>query len=94
METKFQWPDRARMKLATPTAPEKGGETIEDIYKQLPPYSKPDCVTHLSTNETIDNAISRIATLEGVYKMYWILLQKAQNADQGTDHTKMLSQKG
>ena len=26
--------------------------------------------------------------------MYWILSQKAQNADQGTDHTKMLSQKG
>jgi hypothetical protein len=25
--------------------------------------------------------------------MYWILSQKAQNADQGTDHTKMLSQK-
>ena len=26
--------------------------------------------------------------------MYWILTQKAQNADQGADHKKMLSQKG
>jgi hypothetical protein len=58
------------MELATPSAPEKGGETLEDIYKQLPPGGKPDCVTHLSTNETIDEAISRIATLEGMYKMY------------------------
>ena len=26
--------------------------------------------------------------------MYWILAQKAQNADQETDHKKTLSQKG
>ena len=26
--------------------------------------------------------------------MYWMLVQKAQNADQGTDHKKTLSQKG
>ena len=80
--------------VQTTNAPEKRGETIEDIYKQLPPRGKPDCGMHLSTNETIDEAISRIATLEGIYKMYWILAQKAQNADQGTDHKKTLSQKG
>ena len=73
---------------------EKGGETIEDIYKGLPPRGKPDCVTQLSTNETIDEAISRITTSEGMYKIYWMLVQKAQNADQVTDHKKMLYQKG
>ena len=26
--------------------------------------------------------------------MYWILVQKAQNSDQGMDHKKTLSQKG
>ena len=82
------------MELATPTAPEKGGTTIEDIYKQLPPRGKPDCVTNLSTNETIDEAINRIATLEGMYTMYWMLGQKTQNSGQGTDHKKTLSQKG
>ena len=62
------------IELATPTATGKGGDTIEDIYNQLPqPRGKPDCVTHLSTNETIDGAISRIATLEEMYKMYWML---------------------
>jgi len=78
---------------SNPNRAGKGGETIEDIYKQLPPRGKPDCVTHLSTNETIDEAISRITTSEGMYKMYWMLVQKAQNADQGTDHKKTLSQK-
>ena len=93
-ESMFQWPDSAMMEPATSNAPEKGGETIEYIYKRLPPRCKPDCVAHLSTNETIDEAISRITTSEGMYKMYWMLAQKAQNADQGTDHKKTLSQKG
>ena len=82
------------MEPATPTVPEKGGETIEEIYKRLPPCSKPDCVMHLATNETIDEAISRITTSEGMHKMYWMLVQKAQNANQGTYHKKTLSQKG
>ena len=75
-ESTFQWRDSAMMEPATPTAPEKGGETIEDIYKRLPPRGKPYCVTYLSTNETIDEAISRITTLEGMYKMYWMLMKK------------------
>ena len=79
------------LELATPNAPEKGGETIEDIFKQLPPHSKLSCVTHLLTNETIDEAISRITTLKEMYKMYWMLSQKAQNADLGMDHQKMLT---
>jgi hypothetical protein len=82
------------MELATPIAPEKEGETIEDIYKQLPPRGKPDCVTHLSNNETIDEANSRITTSEEINKMYWMLAQKAHNVDQGTDHKKTLSKKG
>jgi hypothetical protein len=49
---------------STPNAPEKGGETIEDMFKQLPPHGKKNCVTHLQKNETIDEAISRIATSE------------------------------
>ena len=81
------------MELATTNAPEKGGETIEDMFKQLPPHGKPNCVTHLLTNETIDEAISRIATSEGMYKMYWMLSQKAQNADKGTDHKETQTKK-
>ena len=71
----------------------KRGETIEDMFKQLPPHGKPDCATHLWKYETIDEAISRIATLEGLYKKYWMLSQKAQNANQGTYHKEMLTNK-
>ena len=81
------------LKIETPKASEKGGETIEDMFKRLPPHGKPKCVTHLLTNETIDEAISRIATLEGMYKMCWMLSQKAQNVDQGTDHKETLTKK-
>ena len=63
-EATVQWPDRAMLQLFTPNVPEKGGETIEDLFKQLPPYGKPDCATHLQKDETIDEAISRITTLE------------------------------
>ena len=70
LESTVQWPDRAMLKLATPNAPEKGGETVEDMFKQLLPHGKPNCVTHLLTNETIDEAISRIEMLEGMYKIY------------------------
>ena len=65
-ESTVQWPDRAMLELATPNAPEKGGETIEDMFKGLPPHGKPNCVTHLLTNETMDEVISRITTLEGM----------------------------
>ena len=51
-------------------------------------------VLHLREDETIDEAISRITTLEEMYKMYWMLVQKSQNSDQGTNHDKTLSQKG
>ena len=81
------------LELATPNAPEKGGETIEDMFKRLPPHGKPNCVTHLLTNGTIDEAIRRITMSEGMCKLYWMLAQKAQNADQGTDHKKMLTKK-
>ena len=49
---------------STPNLPEKGGETIEDIFKQLLPHGKPDCTTHLQEKETIDQAISRTTTSE------------------------------
>ena len=81
------------LELSTPNALEKGGKTTEELFKQLPPHGKPSCVTQLLTNETIDEAISRIATLEGMYKMYWMLAQKAQNADQGMDHKETLKKK-
>jgi hypothetical protein len=74
--------------------PEKGGETIEELFKLLSPHGKPGCVTNLQEDETIDEAISRITTSEGMYKIYCLLVQKAQMADQGTAHQKMLSQKG
>ena len=92
-ESTVQWPDWAMLEPSTPNAPAKGGETIEDMFKRLPPHGKPDCATHLWKHETIDEAISRIATSEGLYKLYWILSQKAQNADRGTDHKEMLTKK-
>ena len=63
------------------------------MFKRLPPHGNPNCVTHLLTNETIDDDISRIAMLEEMYKMYWILSQKAQNANQGIDHKETLTKK-
>ena len=42
---------------------------------------------------TIDEVINRIAMSEGMYKMYWMLSQKAQNANQGTDHKETLTKK-
>ena len=71
----------------------RGGETIEEMFKRLPSHSKQNCVTHLRKDENIDEAISRIATLEGMYKMYWMLSQKAQNANQVTGHKEMLTKK-
>ena len=59
-----QWQDRAMLKVSTPNFPEKGGETIEDIFKKLLPHGKPNCTTHLQEIETIDQAISRMTTLE------------------------------
>jgi hypothetical protein len=79
---------------STPNAPAKGGGTIEGMFKQIQPHGKPDCVTHLRKDETIDEAINRITTSEGRYKMYRILSQKAQqNADLGTDRQQMLKMK-
>ena len=82
------------LEISTPNVPKKGGKSVEELFNQLPPFGKPDCVTHLREDETIDKAISRITSSEEMYKMYWMLVQKAQNADQGTNHDKTLSQKG
>ena len=41
----------------------------------------------------MDEAIGRITTLEGLYKMYWMLAQKAQNTNLGTVHKEMLTKK-
>ena len=57
------------LKGSTPNLPKKGRETIEDIFKQLLPHGKPDCITHLQKKETIDQAINRLAMLEELYKM-------------------------
>jgi len=92
-ELTLQLPDWSMWTPPTPNAPAKGGETIEDMFKQLPPHGKQDCATHLQKHETIDEDIIRIATLEGLYKVYWMLSQKAQNANRGTDHKEMLTKK-
>ena len=76
--------------------PKKGGETIEELFKQLLPHGKLNCVTHLRKDKTMDEAINRIATLEGskgMYKMYWMLAEKAKGNDLGTDHKKLLTSK-
>ena len=93
-ESTAQWPNRTTLQPFTPNMPEKGGETIEELFKLLPPYGKLNCATNLQKDETIDEANSRITTSEGMYMMYCLLVQKAQNADQGTTHQKTLSQKG
>jgi hypothetical protein len=72
----------------------KEGKTIEELFKLLPPYGKPGCVTNLQEDETIDEAIGRISTSDEMYKMYYLLAQKAKMADQGTSYQEMLSQKG
>ena len=68
-------------------------KTIEDIFKKLLPHGKPDCTTHLQEIETIDQAISRMKTLEELYKMYWMLAEKSKGANQGMDHAKILRSK-
>jgi hypothetical protein len=72
-------------------AKKKGETTIEQLFKILAPYSKMGCATNLQEGETIDEAVGRITSSEGLYKMYWLLAQKAQGADQA--HQKMLLQK-
>ena len=70
------------LQLPTPNVQEKGGETIEELFKQLPSYGKPECATYLQKDETIDEAISRITKSEGMYTMLCLMLQKTQNASQ------------
>ena len=76
---------------STPNLPEKGGETIEDIFKRLLPHGKLDCTTHLQEKETIDKAIERIATSEELYKMYWMLTEKSKSVNQETYHARVLA---
>ena len=78
---------------STSKAPPKGGKTIEDLFKRLPPHGKPDFVAPPRKDETIDEAISRITLSEGLYKMYWMLSQKAQNTNQGMDHKETPTKK-
>jgi hypothetical protein len=73
----------ATMQPVTTNMPGKRGETIEELFKQLPPCGKPDCSTHLRKDETINEDISRITTSEGMDMMYCMLAQKAKNANQG-----------
>jgi len=94
LESTAQWPNGATTHPFTPNMTRKEGKTIEELFKLLPPYGKPGCVTNLQKDETIDEAISRISTSDEMYKMYYLLTQKAKIADQGTSHQKMLSQKG
>jgi hypothetical protein len=93
-ESTDQWPNEATMHPFTPNMTRKEGRTIEELYIQTPPYGKPGCITNLKRNETIDEAIGRISTSNEMYKMYYLLTQKAKMADQGTPHQKILSQKG
>ena len=95
-ESTVQWPDRVMLELSTLNAPEKGRKTIEELFKQLLPHGMPDFVTHLWKDEAMDEAIDRIATsegLEGMYKIYWMLAEKAKGANLETDHKKLLTSK-
>jgi hypothetical protein len=76
-----------------PNAPAKKGETIEDLIERLPPHGKQDCVTHTRKDETIEKAISRIPTSEGLYKLFCMLTQKDMNVDLDTGHQEMINRK-
>ena len=65
----------------TPTLPDKKGETIDEMIRQLPPHGTQSCITNTQDNETIDKLISRIPMSEGLYKLYWILTQKAKSPE-------------
>jgi len=41
-ESTVQWPDWDMLEPSTPNTPAQGGETIEDMFKRLPPHGKPD----------------------------------------------------
>jgi hypothetical protein len=76
---------------STPNLPEKGKDTIEDIFKRLLPHGKPDCTTFLQENETIHTAINRLATSEESYKMCWMLTEKSRFVNQETYHARVLA---
>ena len=73
-----------------PNAPSKGGETIEDLFKRLPPHGPPDCVTRAWKDETIDELLSRIPTSEGFYKLFCKLIHKSKSEGLGTDQQEMI----
>jgi hypothetical protein len=78
---------------STPNVPARRGETIEDMIKRLPPHGKQDCVTHARKDKTIDKLVKRIPTSKGLYKLFWMLTQKAKNAELGTGHQAMINKK-
>ena len=65
----------------TPTSPDKRGETIDKLIMRLPPHGRQGCITNTRDDETIDEHIKRIPTSEGLYKMSWILAQKAESLE-------------
>ena len=71
--------------------PEKGEETIEDIFKRLLSHGKPDCTTFVQENDTIDTAINWLATSEESYKMCWMLTKKSRFVNQETYHARVLA---
>ena len=65
----------------TPTSPDKRGETIDKLIMRLPPHGRQGCITNTQDDETIDKLISRIPKSEGLYKVHWILAQKAESLE-------------
>ena len=56
-------------------------KAIDKLIMQLPPHSGQSCITNIWDNETIDELIDRIQTSEGLYKLSWILSQKANSPE-------------
>ena len=54
---------------------------MDKLIMRLPPHVRQGCITNTRDNETIEEHIKRIPTSEGLYKMSWILAQKAESLE-------------
>ena len=59
-------------------------KAIDKLIMRLPPHSGKGCITNTQDDETIDEHINRIPTSEGLFKMHWILSQKAKSLELDT----------
>ena len=84
-------PNRYQAPLS-PDAPARV-ETIDKLIEQLTPHGLQNCITHAQNNETIDEIINKVTTSDGLYRLFWLLAQKAKHKELGTDQQTMIKKK-